>query len=52
MPINYGGLVELVVNAIVDVPAGFLEWEFRLEDSGRYRRRISSRRIGMASICR
>jgi Fe-S oxidoreductase len=26
--ILYGGLVELVVNAMVDVPEGFLEWEF------------------------
>jgi Fe-S oxidoreductase len=26
--ILYGGLVELVVNAMVDVPKGFLEWEF------------------------
>ncbi len=27
--ILYGGLVELVVNAMADVPPGFLEWEFR-----------------------
>ena len=27
--ILYGGLVELVVNAMVDVPEGFLEWEFK-----------------------
>jgi hypothetical protein len=26
--ILYGGLVELVVNAMVDVREGFLEWEF------------------------
>jgi Fe-S oxidoreductase len=26
--INYGGLVELVVNAMADVNPGFLEWEF------------------------
>ena len=26
--ILYGGLVELIVNAIEDVPEGFLEWEF------------------------
>jgi Fe-S oxidoreductase len=26
--IMYGGLVELIVNAIADVPEGFLEWEF------------------------
>ncbi|NWG01061.1 MAG: (Fe-S)-binding protein [Thermoanaerobaculaceae bacterium] len=26
--ILYGGLVELVVNAMADVPPGFLEWEF------------------------
>ena len=26
--ILYGGLVELIVNAMVDVPEGFLEWEF------------------------
>ena len=26
--IFYGGLVELVVNAMVDVPEGFLEWEW------------------------
>jgi Fe-S oxidoreductase len=26
--IQYGGLVELIVNAMVDVPEGFLEWEF------------------------
>ena len=26
--ILYGGLVELVVNAMTDVPEGFLEWEF------------------------
>jgi len=26
--ILYGGLVELVVNAMVDVPEGFLEWEW------------------------
>jgi Fe-S oxidoreductase len=26
--INYGGLVELIVNAMADVPEGFLEWEF------------------------
>ncbi len=26
--IMYGGLVELVVNAMSDVPPGFLEWEF------------------------
>jgi Fe-S oxidoreductase len=24
----YGGLVELIVNAITDIPEGFLEWEF------------------------
>ena len=24
----YGGLVELIVNAIADIPEGFLEWEF------------------------
>jgi len=27
--ILYGGLVELIVNAMSDVPPGFLEWEFR-----------------------
>jgi Fe-S oxidoreductase len=26
--ILYGGLVELIVNAMVDVPKGFLEWDF------------------------
>jgi Fe-S oxidoreductase len=26
--ILYGGLVELIVNAMVDIPEGFLEWEF------------------------
>ena len=26
--INYGGLVELIVNAMADIPEGFLEWEF------------------------
>ena len=26
--ILYGGLVELIVNAIEDIPEGFLEWEF------------------------
>jgi Fe-S oxidoreductase len=26
--ILYGGLVELIVNAMTDVPEGFLEWEF------------------------
>ena len=26
--INYGGLVELVVNAMADVKPGFLEWEY------------------------
>jgi hypothetical protein len=26
--ITYGGLVELIVNAMADVPEGFLEWEF------------------------
>jgi len=26
--IMYGGLVELIVNAMADVPEGFLEWEF------------------------
>ena len=26
--IMYGGLVELVVNAMADIPEGFLEWEF------------------------
>jgi hypothetical protein len=26
--ILYGGLVELIVNAMVDVKPGFLEWEF------------------------
>jgi hypothetical protein len=26
--IMYGGLVELIVNAMVDVKEGFLEWEF------------------------
>jgi Fe-S oxidoreductase len=26
--IMYGGLVELIVNAISDIPEGFLEWEF------------------------
>jgi Fe-S oxidoreductase len=24
----YGGLVELVVNAMTDIPEGFMEWEF------------------------
>ena len=27
--ILYGGLVELVVNAMVDVKPGFIEWEWR-----------------------
>ena len=27
--ILYGGLVELVVNAMSDVPPGFIEWEWR-----------------------
>ncbi|HEX6974407.1 MAG TPA: (Fe-S)-binding protein, partial [Vicinamibacterales bacterium] len=27
--ILYGGLVELVVNAMADVPPGFIEWEWR-----------------------
>ena len=26
--ILYGGLVELIVNAMVDVPEGYLEWEW------------------------
>jgi Fe-S oxidoreductase len=26
--ILYGGLVELIVNAMADIPEGFLEWEF------------------------
>ena len=26
--ILYGGLVELIVNAMEDVPEGFLEWEW------------------------
>ena len=27
--ILYGGLVELIVNAMVDVKPGFLQWEWR-----------------------
>jgi hypothetical protein len=27
--ILYGGLVELVVNAMTDVKPGFIEWEWR-----------------------
>lgn len=27
--ILYGGLVELIVNAMVDAKPGFIEWEFR-----------------------
>ncbi len=27
--ILYGGLVELVVNAMADVKPGFIEWEWR-----------------------
>jgi hypothetical protein len=27
--ILYGGLVELIVNAMVEVKAGFIEWEWR-----------------------
>ena len=27
--ILYGGLVELIVNAMVDVKPGFIQWEWR-----------------------